>query len=238
MNVSPAIWILEDDPLFQSAYRQAFAGREGGVRFFSDLRTFLNAVIEGEVAEVPSGAILDLGLSDGNLAEEIAGSHSRALESFFRGVPCIVVSGCDDLQTLRLCFKAGIRDYLVKPFSLSELLIKTERMIADSHVRDAEAQMAGLLTPRERTILELLFEAQESSGAPTSGEGESQPGAVLKGITKAEILKRVWPNVVVTAGAVDVHLSHLRRKLEGTNWEIRLVGPGRWSLARKSGTDQ
>jgi DNA-binding response OmpR family regulator len=203
MNVSSEIWILEDDPMFQAAYRQAFASREGGVRFFSDLKSFLKALIagiEGDVAEIPSGAILDLGLSDGNLAEEIAGSHSRALETFFRGVPCMVVSGVDDLQTLRLCFKAGIRDYLVKPFALSELLIKTERMIAESHIREAEAQTAGLLTPRERVILELLFETQEKGGIGCGGDGEiqAQSGAEPKGITKAEILKRVWPNVAVT----------------------------------------
>jgi DNA-binding response OmpR family regulator len=196
------------------------------LRFFSKVSDFLGAVLEKEEVTLPAAAILDLGLSDGTLTAAIQGPSSKSLLSFFSGVPCMVVSGCDDTEVLRLCFRSGIRDYLVKPFAVNELLVKSERMIAESHIRDAEAQMKGLLTPRERTILEILFEAQDHS------PGFAEKG--VPGVSKKEILNRVWPNVVVTPGAVDVHLSHLRRKLESTQWEIRWVGHERWSLVRKS----
>ncbi len=224
MKVTSEIWILEDDPLFQSSYRQAFASRAGGIRVFSCLKTFLDAVLEKEVAEVPAAAILDLSLKDGNLVEEMRGCWAKPLEAFFSGVPSMVVSGCDSLDALRQCFRSGVRDYLVKPFSLNELLVKVERMVSESNLREVEAGTRGALTPREKTILELLFQALESKQV-TDG---------FVGVSRQEILARVWPNVVVTPGSVDVHLSHLRRKLENSPWEIQWVGPERWTLVRKA----
>jgi len=224
MKVTSEIWILEDDPLFQSSYRQAFANRTGGIRVFSALDDFLAAVLEKEEAQVPAAAILDLSLKDGNLVDEMRGRWAKPLEAFFSGVPSMVVSGCDSLEALRQCFRSGVQDYLVKPFSLNELLIKVERMVSESNLREVEAGAQGTLTPRERMILELLFQARES--------GPGQGG--FTGVSRQEILARVWPNVVVTPGSVDVHLSHLRKKLENSPWEIQWVGPERWMLVRKA----
>jgi DNA-binding response OmpR family regulator len=234
MKVSNAVWILEDDESMQYAYQQAFTGRAGGLRFFSSLKEFFGALISGAELEVPVAAILDLRLSDGNLLENAEWSDSRALSSFLKAVPCVVVSGCDDTQVIRECFKVGVRDYLVKPLSLNVLLVKLDQLVSESDRNEAEAQMAGVLTARERAILELLFETYESKSAEQMALGSSDRKVSDRlGITKEEILQRVWPNVAVSPGAVDVHLSHMRKKLEGTDWEIRLVSQGCWTINRR-----
>lgn len=114
-------------------------------------------------------------------------------------------------------FEAGADDYVVKPFSLRELVARIKVGLRRVHSRNAAAvqilgdlqvdlkarrvQREGVeipLTRREFDILELLLR---------------RPGEV---ITRDEFLDSLWgKDVYVTSRTVDTHVGALRKKLEG-----------------------
>ena len=114
-------------------------------------------------------------------------------------------------------FEAGADDYVVKPFSLRELVARIKvglrrrrsrdrpavQTVGDLHVdlKGRRVQRDGLdiaLTRREFDILELLLR---------------RPGEV---ITRDEFLDIVWgKDVYVTSRTVYTHIGTLRKKLEG-----------------------
>lgn len=116
-------------------------------------------------------------------------------------------------------FEAGADDYVVKPFSLRELVARIKvglrrrrggdragvHRLGDLHVdlKARRVQKDGVdiaLTRREFDILELLLR---------------RPGEV---ITRDEFLDAVWgTDVYVTSRTVDTHVGALRKKLEGSS---------------------
>ena len=213
------IWVLEDDPLVQLSFERAFGLHRKTVRFFKSYSEFLSLELRAPVH--PELLLIDLRLEDACLFDELRGPRKATLEHWIRSVPTIVISGRDEPEVIRAFLKAGASDYLVKPLSLNELWIKAGRALRSHVLKEVEVQSTDGFTPREKKILQALLET------------ESEEASGLKGATKADLIERVWGSLRVSPGALDVHFSHLRAKLAGTGWELRLVAQGRWGLARR-----
>jgi DNA-binding response OmpR family regulator len=136
-------------------------------------------------------------------------------------------------------FEAGADDYLVKPFSIGELLARIRAILKRSHrQKDSLVLQAGPflidavkrtayregnalgLTPSEFNILEALV---------------NHPGQSL---TREELLGLAWPKIArPTPPTVPVHIGHLRRKLarEGDrSWVLSTGAKGyAWSTSVK-----
>ncbi|HEX6470403.1 MAG TPA: response regulator [Streptosporangiaceae bacterium] len=178
-----------------------------------------------EVEEVPDGGralsraadwhpdlvILDLGLPDLDGVEVIEGLRG------WSQVPIIVLSGRTGSQDKVDALDAGADDYVIKPFSVDELLARiravTRRLPADEpppvvrvgeHVVDLARKVvrgpAGAevhLTPTEWGVLERLLR---------------NPGKL---ISQHRLLAEVWgPRHVRETHYLRVYLASLRRKLE------------------------
>jgi DNA-binding response OmpR family regulator len=145
----------------------------------------------------------------------------RTLRDEGHDLPVLVLSA-RAAETDRLRgFRLGADDYVIKPFSLPELLARVNAMLRRRPARDAEPRTAGerwqvgpvvvdagthevwrdgepiLLRPREYDLLVALLRRE---------------GRVA---TRAELLDAVWryePDIV--SRTVDVHILELRRKLE------------------------
>jgi DNA-binding response OmpR family regulator len=135
-----------------------------------------------------------------------------------RGVatPILMLTARDSLTDRVEGLNTGADDYLVKPYEFSELLARLRALLRRSELtrpvvlsiadltldplsqRVARAGVAISLTPREYAILETLMR---------------HPGEV---VTRARLAERVWEaERDEFDNLVDVHLSHLRRKIDG-----------------------
>jgi DNA-binding response OmpR family regulator len=133
------------------------------------------------------------------------------------GLPVMLLTAQDTEADLVLGFEAGADDYVRKPFSMTELVIRVRAMLRRQELDRSlvqrsvtvgdvtidlarhEAMVAGVnirLTPTELRLLTLL--AYED-----------------RAFSRREILEHVWETVFVPdERSCDVHVANLRRKLE------------------------
>jgi DNA-binding response OmpR family regulator len=224
----PRIVLIEDDVEIRRLVAEALAEQGNDVVSADRALEGLEMVVKGR----PDLVLMDLGLPD------IDGTELLRMVRAVSQVPVIVITarGADEVVVATL--DAGADDYLVKPFSVSQLEARvravlrrrlsttTSELLIVSGLRvDLAARTATLdgepldLSPKEFDLLALLME---------------RVGEVL---TKRELLAEVWREPYGGSDhTIDVHLSWLRKKLGETAAEprylhtvhgvgVKLVGP-------------
>ncbi len=137
-------------------------------------------------------------------------------------VPIIILTAKDRVEDKVEGLDAGADDYLVKPFSIEELLARvrahlrrvTPAITGEIRVADLIVNLEGRevfrggrrieLSNKEFELLELLA---------------SNPGKVF---SRFEIEEKVWPGYQGGSNVVDVYVGYLRKKLEAEG-ERRLI---------------
>lgn len=166
--------------------------------------------------------ILDLGLPGEGGLQWLR--RLRAAGSARNRVPVLILTARDGLDDRIDGLNLGADDYMVKPFELRELVARSRALIRRTGAPVAEARRFGDLvldaarrelrhgatpidlTPREWSILEYL---------------SLHLGAV---VSKDKLLQAIsgWDDNL-GANAIEVYVSRLRGKLEGTGATIRTV---------------
>ena len=134
-----------------------------------------------------------------------------------RDIPIIMLSALSEVDDKLKGFDLGADDYVTKPFSPRELIVRVKRVISRSEnaVSSAKSVKIGSLeievedfivkrnnkeiffTEKEKGILKVLF---------------NNPGRVF---SHSKILDTVWgQDNIVEYGNIDVHIRHLREKIE------------------------
>lgn len=158
--------------------------------------------------------ILDLGLPNReglSILEELRGTGNH--------VPVLVLTARDSSETTVASFKSGADDYMSKPFSFEELLVRVQARIKRSKVdssRDTErtslvhdgisldllsrkvtvGENTHELTPREFLMMEMFLK---------------NPNQV---ISREQLLDRVWGyDHDPGSNVVDVYVRYLRKKV-------------------------
>jgi two-component system OmpR family response regulator len=142
----------------------------------------------------------------------------KTLRAEDKHTPAIILSALGQTDHRVEGLRAGSDDYLVKPFAFSELLARLEAIVRRRDPRAAEqtelkAEDLRLdlqarrafrgsreidLLPREFAILEYMM---RNAGRP---------------VTRTMLLNHVWDyQFEPQANVVDVHISRLRRKIDG-----------------------
>src|SRR5579875_1435106 len=199
---TPRVVLVEDEEPVRRAIARALA-REGlAVTCFSD-----DPGSDAVLAAVPDLAVLDVMLPSGDGFE-----LARALRDA-RDLPIVFLTARDAVEDRLRGFGLGADDYLVKPFTLEELLARvravlrrTGRIGAAIEVGDVVVdEQAGLAAragrPLELTATELRLLAYLVR----------QRGLLL---SKHQLLTQVWGYDAYDPNVVEVHVSALRRKLE------------------------
>jgi two-component system KDP operon response regulator KdpE len=176
--------------------------------------------IQSAAVHNPDAIILDLGLPDMDGTEV-----TRRLREW-TDVPVIVISVREAEEDKIAAFDAGADDYLVKPFSTSELLARIRVALRRSNKAETESavyQNEGLLvdfikrevrinnspvplTPTEYNILKILI---------------YHAGKVL---THQQLIREVWGgNYEADAHLLRVNISNLRRKIENDQMKPRQI---------------
>jgi two-component system KDP operon response regulator KdpE len=175
-------------------------------------------------SHAPDLVLLDLGLPGIDGFDVIRGLRG------WTSVPIIVLSARDEDAGKVLALDAGADDYVIKPFSINEVLARIraslrrhqplpdEAVIATEHftidLSAHRAQRDGLvvhLTPTEWAIVEHLIR---------------HPGRL---VTQRQLLQQVWgPQYETETNYLRVHLAAIRRKLEPDPGQPRyfLTEPG------------
>lgn len=196
----PVLWCLEDDDA-RTCVREALQLRFQ-IEFMADLSALKERAYSG--GPRPAALLAELQLRDGSsfldlLKERPFVDHLSA--------PILVVSAVEDVEVLRFCFARGVADYLIKPANRFELLAKIERATASrlatlgirlnpiTLTATREGLTSAPLTPKEFQLTTVLLAAGVDAIAPSA------------------LREQLWPVSQVTAKALDVHLSHLRKKL-------------------------
>lgn len=203
---SPArVLVVEDDPPIRSAVEVALKGVGYEVRAEPDGQS-----IEVVAAEfVPDLAILDVRLPAGPDGFAIGRLLRRTTD-----VPLIFLTAADSIEDRLEGFEAGADDYLVKPFSIAELLARTQALLRRyGRLAFPPKQVGDLVIDQTTRTVTRAGEAIEL----TRTEWEllvalaQRPGQVL---SKMQLLTHVWGFDAYDANVVEVHLSALRRKIE------------------------
>jgi DNA-binding response OmpR family regulator len=206
------VLVVEDDNAVRSPLEVALRNEDYVVEACADGRG-----IEAVAAQFkPDLAVLDVRLP--------VGPDGYAMARILRGLgdqPILFLTAADAENERLSGFEAGADDYLVKPFSMAELLARVKALLRRSgRLSSAVLQFGDLLIDegarsvvRNGQVVELTRTEYELLLALAR-----HPGQVL---SKVQLLTQVWGFDAYDANLVEVHVSALRRKLESTG--ARLV---------------
>ncbi len=176
----------------------------------SHARTVAEALAWIERCGLPDLALVDIHLP-GTSGLEFCRTIQRACD-----LPIILLTAVSDSEIKAEAIRVFAEDYVVKPFSLNEVLARVDRvlrrraddvptalvaglgdgMTADFYTRTLERSGQRVaLTPIEGKLLHILL----------ANEGNTVPMRVL--------LARVWPQQAATEETLRVHMSRLRSKI-------------------------
>jgi two-component system, OmpR family, response regulator len=199
------VLVLDDDPFMCEALAIALGSEGYNVRTETDGTTINQSFSEFR----PAVAVVDVNLGDGPDGFSVT-RRLRAMSD----LPVILVSASTSVEDRLSGFSVGGDDFLVKPFSMAEMLMRVEALlrranhgtssvieVGDIRIDDRAhvATRAGKVLPLRNLEYKLLLTFCRHSGQVLS---------------KAQLLDAVWGFALSDVNLVEVHVSHLRAKLE------------------------
>ncbi|MBF6599313.1 MAG: response regulator transcription factor [Dehalococcoidia bacterium] len=208
------ILLTEDDVDLSDV--TAFALRRQG---FSVILAFSGAqALQHHKDERPDVVLLDLALPEPNGIDVLRKIREYA------DTPVIVVTGRGDEAAMVEAFSAGADDYVVKPFSFRQLVLRVNavaRRVA-SHVASSELVLGGLrinpdtwsvtyedgLLNLTRIEFRILYCLASHFGRVTPTD---------------RLLRYVWSDEGGDSNVLKTHLSHIRQKLAANGIELSIT---------------
>ena len=212
-----AVLIVEDEPGITTFVRQGLEAAGFSVMVAADGWDGLEQAQGPDVQLV----VLDLGLP--GLSGEQVLVRLRQLRP---ALPVIVLTAKDSVADRVSGLEAGADDYVVKPFSFSELLARIRARLRQPEQPSPTLVTAGDLTLDVRTRQVRVGQRQVALSTREFSLLEvlmRHPGQVL---SQAQLLDQVWGyDFDGASNVVEVYVGHLRRK----------VGPGHIETVRGAG---
>ena len=170
------------------------------------------------LAEARRGAH-DLVVLDVNLPDLDGFAVCRKLRAGGDRVPVVFLTARDDPDDLRAGFTGGGDDYVTKPFSLEELLLRIQAVLRRSRARGQESEPSRLVCGDlvlDEDACQVWRGGAEVALSPT--EFRLLRYLMLnrdRVVSKAQILDHVWDYAFAgDPAAVETYVSYLRRKLD------------------------
>ena len=205
LSQRPRVLVVEDDAPIRTTLEVALRAEGYEVHAEQDGCTL------GEVFRTfhPDLAVLDVRLPVGPDGYAMASQLRRSSD-----LPVLFLTAADAVEDRLAGFGAGGDDYLVKPFSMAELLARTKALL----------RRAGRLSSSTWQVGDLVVDdgarSVSRAGSPlelTRTEYDLLRVLVVhvgKVLSKTQLLTQVWGFDAYDANLVEVHMSALRRKLE------------------------
>ena len=215
---SLSILVVDDEISLRDTLPHSFTREGHHVQAVADG----NAAIELASESSFDVVLLDVALGPGPNGYDVC----RTLRARRNVVPIIMLTALDSEADAVQGLEAGADDYVTKPFGLAELRSRIRAVLRRSGPRSlgGDRLTAGPV-PLDRAQREVTL-----SGEPvrfTFSEFEllaclmNEPGRVFN---RQELLRAIWGDSAYRdPRAIDVHIRHLREKLEATPEEPHLI---------------
>ena len=204
--------LLADDDARLRQFLELELSEEGyAVRSYSDGISALTGIRQ----QPPDLVILDWMLPDLSGVEVCQRLRSTGLQ-----LPVLMLTGRDAVKDRVEALDAGADDYLVKPFSIEELLARLRALARRAGTGAAESRSVEVL---ELDDLRLDLASHEVSRGGVPIHLSHTEFQLLRNLmadagrvqSREQLLERVWgANFVGDANVLDVYVRYLRRKLE------------------------
>ena len=152
---APTVFVIDDNPGVRRSLKALVEAEGMAVRTYASAKEFLDSYDPQQAGCL----VLDIRLRGGRNGLDIQDELRRRDAT----LPIIVVTGYGDVPTSVRAFKGGAIDYLEKPVPPKRLMERIRACIElDRRTREAAARRSAVadriaqLTPRERTVMELL----------------------------------------------------------------------------------
>jgi two-component system response regulator QseB len=198
--------LVEDDLMIGESVQQGL--RQDGFA--------IDWVQDGEAAELAlrtttyALVLLDLGLPHKNGLEILT-----TLRCTGQTIPVLILTACDAVTDRVQGLDSGADDYLIKPFAIEELAARMRALLRRRHGRAGPLLMYGDLTLNLATHQVRWREAEIALASREFAVLHAlleHPGAIL---SRAQLEERLYSwNEEVASNAVEVHIHHLRQKLD------------------------
>ena len=189
MTDASCVYVVDDDLELRTALRYLIESVGLRIVEFGDGRSFLNAYDGSR----PACFVFDMrmpGLSGLDLLDELV---DRKID-----VPVLMLTGFGDVPSASRAFKAGVVDFLEKPFNNQEILDKIQQCLDKDKLRQEEETLKepireklASLTPREVEVMNLV-----AAGLPN---------------------KQISHSIGIAIKTVEIHRAHVMEKLEAKN---------------------
>lgn len=147
----------------------------------------------------------------------------RRLRSTNNKVPVILLTAKDEVSDRVAGLDAGADDYVVKPFSIEELLARVRAHLRRTHEEDPEILQFGELTLNRRAREVTRGDRQIELTAKEFDLLEYLIAHPRQVLTRDQILDKVWGyDFMGDSNIIEVYIRYLRLKLEANN-EKRLI---------------
>jgi two-component system alkaline phosphatase synthesis response regulator PhoP len=141
-------------------------------------------------------------------------------------IPIIILSALSEANDKLKGFDLGVDDYVTKPFSPRELVVRVKRVLSRSEnryfspkiIKIGSLEIEGVDLVVKRNNQEVVFTEKEKGILRFL---MNNPGVVF---SHSEILDMVWgQDNIVEYGNIDVHIRHLREKIEKDPEDPQLI---------------
>jgi DNA-binding response OmpR family regulator len=209
MPASLDILIVDDDAPLREMLTRSFAREGHRIRAVADGHGALAEARDGRFDVV----LLDVALGHGPNGHEVC----RTLRSRRDVTPIIMLTALDSEADAVQGLEAGADDYVTKPFGLAELRSRIRAVLRRSNGRVADEdalEIGGIALDREGRAVTARGEAVRL----TFAEFELLSCLMLRAgrlVNRQELLRAIWGDSAYRdPRAIDVHIRHLREKLE------------------------
>ena len=211
------ILLVDDDQPLRDMLSRSFEREGHHVTAVADGHAALDAAAERPFDVV----LLDVALGAGPTGHDVA----RMLRGRRDVVPIIMLTALDSEADAVQGLESGADDYVTKPFGLAELRSRIRAVLRRAHGRVVEGNLSVGNVSLDRELRRVT--ANGDAVKLTFSEFEllaclmSRPGHAYN---RQELLRAIWGDSAYRdPRAIDVHIRHLREKLEPRPEEPNLI---------------